>query len=134
MVEQECSIQVAAASLNLRLTKEELVRVSQREEFKVFLRAERNKLRRKVAQDPSQGKDALIGAMLLAIEGLIQECEWEKVVSACEKLAKVQGIIGVESNINVFAGMTATDIKNEKDRILKEIESSKQPSQSPNSN
>src|SRR4051812_44099758 len=94
MVEADCSIQAAAASLNLPLTKEELVRVSQREEFKVFLRAERNKLRRKVSQDPSVGKDSLIGAMLMAIDGLIQEGEWEKVVSACEKLAKVQGIIG----------------------------------------
>ena len=126
MVESGSSISVAASNLGLPLTKDELIRTANREEFQAFLRKAKNELRTRVADDPARSKRAAIGALALAIEGLLNEAKWVDAVAAIEKLAKIEGWVGSESNINIFQGMTARDIEAEKKKILEQIELSKQ--------
>jgi hypothetical protein len=126
MVASGSSISIAAANLGLPLTKDELIRTASREEFRGFLRKAKNELRTSVADDPARTKRAAVGAMWLAIEGLLEEGKNEEAVSAIEKLGKIEGWVGADSNINIFQGMTARDIENEKKRILEKLELSKQ--------
>lgn len=121
MVRNSVSFSQAANDLKLPLSPTECEKVVKRKEFQQILRQEKNAFRQEVANEPGRTKSTAVGMMVLAIENLITEGEWDKAVAAIEKLAKLEGWLGAESNVNIFAGMTARDIATEKERILKEL-------------
>lgn len=107
----------AATELGIELDPMESDRTSRRREFQDILRVEKNKLYQSVANDPSRSKATSIGKMEILIENLIAEGEYDKAGQLIERLAKLEGWVGGDSNVNVFAGLTARDIAEAKERI-----------------
>ena len=115
----QLSLKQVAPELGLKLTPEECWHVEQRKEFQVVLRAMRADFFNELANSPNRGKETTVGLMLLAIEQLAAASEWKEVIVACEKLAKLEGWIGADSNVNVYQGYSAKDFAAEKQRLLK---------------
>jgi len=63
--------------------------------------------------------------MIILAEKLMHEGEHEKAGNLLEKICKIEGWTGVDTNVNIFAGLTMKDIQDAKARIL----ASKQPPQ-----
>jgi len=122
MARNSLSLKQAVSELKVQITPEECELVSRRKEFQQILREERNKFHTEVADQPGRNKSTALGMMQVAIEKLMVEGEWDKAVAAIEKLAKLEGWVGSDSNINIFSGLTARDIAEAKERISKQIE------------
>jgi hypothetical protein len=117
MVRTQCSLKQAALEVGHPLDPDEADKVSRRRDFQEILRVEKNKYFQSIANDPTRTKSVLIGQMWVAADRLMFEGEYEKAVSALDKLAKVEGWSGGDSNINVFAGLTPRDISEAKERL-----------------
>lgn len=117
MVRTKMNFHQAATELGIQLDPIESDRTARRREFQDILRVERNKLYQSVANDPSRSKATSIGKMEILIENLISEGEYDKAGQLIERLAKLEGWVGGDSNVNVFAGLTARDIAEAKERI-----------------
>lgn len=117
MVRSNISLKVAASEIGHPLDPDEAERTARRRDFQDILRVEQNKYYATVANDPSRTKSAAIGKLELVIDRLIREGELDKAAAAIEKLAKLEGWIGSESNINVFSGLTARDISEARRRL-----------------
>lgn len=126
MVRNNIGLKQAALDIGVTLDGEELERISRRPEFKEILRAEANKYYSQVANDPSRSKSTAIGRMWVQAELLQLQGDYDKAAAVLEKLAKLEGWTGSESNVNIFAGLTARDIEDAKDRILAELPKVKQ--------
>src|SRR6266404_2326737 len=75
-----------------------------------------------IASDPARTKAALLGLMTLAIQNLASEGQWDKVLEGALKVARVEGWANGESNVTVFANLTAKDIEKERARLLEGLE------------
>lgn len=117
MVWRQVGIKEACEALNLRLDPDEMARVERRREFKDAVRSERHKFYAAVANDPARTKSSAIGAMLISIEQLQLAGEHDKAVQAIDKLGKMEGWVGADSSINVFAGLSSKDIAEAKARL-----------------
>jgi len=122
----------AARQVGLEWTEKECEKITRRPEFKRILREEKYKHASEVANTPGRNKSSAIGMMQVAIENLLSEGEWDKAVAAIEKLAKLEGWMGSDSNINIFAGLTAKEIEEQKAKIQAEVSQSIKGSQAVN--
>lgn len=122
MVTNQVSFKQAVGELKIPWTTQECEQISARKEFKQILRAEKYKYHSEVANQPGRNKNAALGLLLVSIENLAMKGEDEKVVAAIEKLAKLEGWIGGDSNVNIFAGLTARDIAEAKKRLQTQID------------
>lgn len=122
MARDSISFKEAVIALNLPLTAGECEAVRRRGEFEEILFEETQKFRTLMADSPSATKSAAIGMLLMAAEKLFHQGDYDKAAVVVEKLAKLQGWIGSESNINIIAGMTAKDIELAKDKIKAQID------------
>ena len=118
MVRTQCSLKAAALEIGHPLDGDEADKVSRRRDFQEILRVEKNKYYSSVATDPSRTKSVVLGQMVVLADRLIAEGEFEKAAGVLDKLGKMEGWTGGESNVNVFAGLTARDISEARDRIL----------------
>lgn len=82
--------------------------------FQEALWAERAKYSAEIANTPGRDKTSLVGLTHLLIYKLIEQGDFDKAVNAIEKLAKIEGFLGADTNISVFAGLTANDIEKAK--------------------
>jgi hypothetical protein len=57
--------------------------------------------------------------MEVLIDCLMREGEYDKAAAAIEKLGKLEGWVGGDSNVNVFAGLSARDIAEARERLVK---------------
>lgn len=106
---------------------DEATRVWKRKEFQdIYLRAV-NQVRADLANTPGRNKATAVGMLLQSIEQLFKAGEYKEVITGIDKLAKLEGWVGADSNVNIFAGLTARDIAEQKERILREIDSSRNP-------
>lgn len=121
MAAENVSFSEAARELKLDFTAKECELVSRRKDFKRILREEKYKLAGEIANTPGRNKSTAIGMMQHAIEQLMLAGEYDKVISGIEKLAKLEGWMGSDSNINIFAGLTAKEIAEQKEKLLAEI-------------
>lgn len=118
MVRTKMNFHQAVTDLGIKMEPDEAHRTANRREFQDILRVERNKHYQSVANDASRSKSTAIGKMELLIDQLTADGEYEKAGALIEKLAKLEGWIGGDSNVNVFGGLTARDIAEAKERIL----------------
>ena len=125
MVRNNTSLKQAALDLGIHLDPDEAERTGRRKDFQEILRVEANKYRASIANDPTRTKSAVLGAMIILAEKLMHEGEHEKAGNLLEKICKIEGWTGVDTNVNIFAGLTMKDIQDAKARIL----ASKQPPQ-----
>lgn len=114
------SLKESALDLSISLDHDEISRIERRKEFQEILKAEKNKYYAMTANDPSRTKSTVLGMMWINAERLMAEGEHEKASVTLEKLAKVAGWVTADSNINVFADLTARDIEEARAKILKE--------------
>lgn len=116
----------ATIELHLPLTPGECDAVKNRGEFQELLLREQHKFRENLANMPERSKASAIGLALLSLEKLFQAGEWREVIAGTEKLGKMEGWIGAETNINVFSGLSHRDLEEAKERIKAKIESTRQ--------
>lgn len=117
MVRSQCNLKQAASEIGHPLDPDEAEKVQRRRDFQDILRIEKNKFFAGVANDPSRSKSSAIGKMEVLIDCLMREGEYDKAAAAIEKLGKLEGWTGSDSNVNIFAGLTARDIAEAKSRL-----------------
>jgi hypothetical protein len=110
-------LKAAALEIGHPLDPDEADKVSRRRDFQEILRVEKNKFYSSVANDPTRTKSVVIGQMFTLADRLITDGEFEKAAGVLDKLAKLEGWNGNESNINIFSGLTARDIAEAKERL-----------------
>lgn len=117
MVRGNMSLKQAAVEVGHPLDPDEAEKVSRRRDFQEILRVEKNKYYATIANDPSRTKSTAIGKMEMLIDKLIVAGEYDKAGVLIEKLGKLEGWTGAESNVNIFSGLTARDIAEARDRL-----------------
>lgn len=125
------SLKIAASEIGHPLDPDEADKVSRRRDFQDILRVERNKFYAAVANDPSRSKSTAIGKMEVLIDRLIASGEYDKAANAIDKLGKLEGWVGADSSVNVFAGLSARDIAEARERLAGPVE--KTPKSGPKS-
>jgi len=118
MVNEGVSFLQACVELNLKVDADEAEACSRRKEFQEILRSEKNKYHQMIANDPSRTKSVVLGQLVVLADKLTREGEYDKAAGVLEKLAKLEGWQGADSNVNIFAGLTAKDIAEARGRIL----------------
>lgn len=116
-----CSLKQAAVEIGVEISIDESDVILRSREFQEVLEAETVRYRNHFSETPGYSKTTAIGMMHVAIENLAKEGEWDKVVMSVEKLAKLEGWIGLDSNVNIFAGITTKDIEAQKKKILEQL-------------
>jgi hypothetical protein len=121
MVRNNTSLKQSALDLSIQLDPDEVVLIERRKEFQDILRDEKSKYYAAVANDPARTKSTAMGMMWVNAERLMAEGESERASTVLEKLAKVAGWTSPESNVNVFADLSARDIAEARAKILKDL-------------
>lgn len=121
MVRNNTSLKQAALDLGVSLDPDEAERIGRRKEFQEILRAESNKYFSAVANDPTRTKSSVLGRMWVQAERLEAEGEHEKAAVVLDKIAKIEGWTGADSNVNIFADLTGRDLAEAKERIKKQL-------------
>lgn len=122
MARNACGLKQAAEEIGKELTIPECEFLMRRKEFQEVVAEEEQRYRNSVAVRPGRSKATAIGLLLLSIEKLYKQGEYDKVSSAVEKLAKLEGWTNGDQNVNIFQGITAKDIEEQKTKIQEEIE------------
>lgn len=126
MVRENLPFRQAASECGVSLEVEKAAIIHRSRTFQQVLWQARFEFYTEIATSPTRTKAAALGLMVVAIQELAKESEWEKVLEGVLKLAKVEGWIGGDANVNVFANVTAKDIEAEKQRLLQLLGSSSQ--------
>ena len=123
MVRESKNIRQAATEHGLELTTEELHGVEKRKAFQQVLWTERHRFWQELANDPERGKLSLVGQMLFLVQKLIDEGSYDKALEGLMKIAKVDGIVGPEQQVNVFGGVTPKDLEEARKQIESKLKS-----------
>lgn len=111
------NLKAASVEIGHPLDPDEAELVGRRREFQDILRVERNKYHAMVANDPSRTKSTVLGRLAVIADRLTAEGELDKAAVVLEKIAKIEGWAGADSNVNIFSGLTARDIAEARDRL-----------------
>ena len=117
MVRDQISFRNAISELEIPLANDEAVRIERNKVFKKTLLAEQNRFYAELADDPTRNKASLIGEMLFCARKLMLEHSFDKALEGFFKVARTEGIIGPETNVNVFHDLSAKDISEAKIRL-----------------
>jgi hypothetical protein len=117
MARTSCSLKQASGDVGHPLDPDEAERTFRRRDFQDILRSEKNKFFAGIANDPTRSKSVAIGKMEMLIDRLIVAGEYEKAANAIDKLGKLEGWVGADSNVNIFSGLTARDIAEARARL-----------------
>lgn len=120
MVQHDKDLWVSASELGLGLTSEECQKVSKNKIFQKMLRVERTKAYNELARDPSRSKDTLIGKAIFSIDKLMEAGQFDKALTGILSLAKIEGIVGNDTNINLFSGLSTKDMEALKSKLKKD--------------
>jgi hypothetical protein len=121
MVRNNTALKAAAMDVGIELEPIEAERISRRRDFQEILRIERNKFHAAVANDPTRTKSTAIGMLWLAAERLEREGEHEKAAGVLERICKVEGWAGADTNVNVFGTLTGKELTEARERILRTL-------------
>jgi len=121
MIRNNTSLKQSALDLGIQLDPDEVLVIERRKEFQEILRGEANKYYAAVANDPTRTKSTVLGKLVVQAELLHAQGDYDKAAIVLEKVAKIEGWTGADQNVNVFAGLTARDIQEARDRISAEV-------------
>jgi hypothetical protein len=121
MVTNDVDIFAAATELELGLTSAECQRLLKNKGFLRVLRTARLKAYTELANDPDQNKDSLIGKGIYCVDRLMDDQQYDKALSGILSLAKIQGYVGADSTVNVFAGLNTKDMEALKAKLKNEL-------------
>jgi hypothetical protein len=127
MVEHDRDIWQSATELELGLTSNECLNLSKNKIFQQILRSERTKLYNDLARDPQRSKDTLVGKALFAIEKLLEQQAYDKALNGILNLAKIEGYVGADTNVNVFSGLSTKDMESLKNRLKQQQDGDSPP-------
>lgn len=102
-------LRAAALEVGVELTVEEAELIQRRKSFGALLWTARNRYHQEVAGDPERTKKALIGALYILAQRLSEEGESDKAAEVLLKVAKIEGWVGPDSNVNVFGNLSSKD-------------------------
>lgn len=117
MVREDKNCWQASVELELGLTQDECVDIMKNSMFQTILRSERMKLYNELAQNPMRTKHTLIGQAVVCVEKLMEAEQYEKAMNAIVNLAKIEGWVGSDTNINVFAGLSSKELADMKAKL-----------------
>jgi hypothetical protein len=120
MVREDKDIFVSATELELGLTSDECSKVSKNKTFQKLLRGERTKQYNELARDPQRSKDTLVGKAIFAIDKLLEAENYDKAMTGILSLAKIEGYVGNDTNVNVFSGLSTQDMEALRKRLKKD--------------
>jgi hypothetical protein len=126
MARNNSALKVAALDIGVTLDPAEAERIGRRKDFQEILRIERNKYHAAVGNDPTRTKSTVIGMMWIAAERLAREGEHEKSAQVLERVAKIEGWAGADTNVNVFGDLTAKDLNEAQKKLEERIAGTKQ--------
>lgn len=99
------------------LTSRDVEDIHRSNTFQAVLRNERLKFATEYARDPALSRDAAIGMMMIGIEKLMLEGEWDKAIEGLTKLSKLTGWLGADHEVKVFADLKQKDYDELKQRL-----------------
>ena len=117
MVRQGKNLRQAAQDLNVSLTVEEADTLFRRKSFQAVVRQARLRFHQEVANDPGRCKATLIGNLLIIAQALTDEGDHKKAAEVLFQVAKIEGYVGSESNVNIFANLNAENFAELRNRI-----------------
>jgi hypothetical protein len=120
MVREDKDIFVSATELELGLTSAECAKVTKNKTFQKLLRGYRNELYNELARDPRRSKDTLVGKAIFSIEKLMEAEQYDKAMTGILSLAKIEGYVGSDTNVNVFSGLSTKDMADLKAKLKKD--------------
>lgn len=130
MVREQKSIRQAAMEHGIACTSEELATIEKRKGFQAALWTARHRYNKELASNPERTKTALLGQMVFLVQKLIEEGEYDKALEGLLKLAKVEGFIGPDQQVNIFGGVTPADLQEARKRIESELAGGSAPNRS----
>jgi len=117
MVREDLAFRQAAGEEGVALTTDECAAIHRSRSFQNVLWQSRFEYYTELGSNPTRTKTAALGLMTLAIQGLVSEGQWDKALEGILKLAKVEGWVGGDANLNVFANLTQADIDSAKKHL-----------------
>ena len=123
MAREGVSLREAATRLKAPITSEQAASTFRLRGFQKLLRSERNRFFLEIGQDAAWSKRTAIGQMLYLVSRLIDEGQHDKALEGLLKVARTEGWLGAESNVNVFASVSDKELA---DMRLKLIEKFKE--------
>lgn len=117
MVREGVSLRQAATVLGVAITTQELDNIERRKSFKQMLWAARHRFWQELGSDPERTKASTIGQLQLLAQKLTDDGEYDKAAEVLFKIAKAEGWVGSESTVNVFAGLSAKEFSELRERL-----------------
>ena len=110
----------ASAFLELGLTVRQAEAIQNEPEFAATLRGERFKFYREIYNDPNKSKAAVIGHLLDLADRLTKDKKYDKAGTVLISVAKIEGWLNDNTQIQVFGDVSAKDIGAMKEKLEKQ--------------
>lgn len=111
------SLKSALTQMGVEVDLEELHKIQCRASYQKLLWALKHKIALELGGDPELTKQVGIGHLILQADALTQEGQHDKAAEVWFKIAKLEGWVGVEGQVNVFGDLTQADL----DRIKESV-------------
>ena len=120
IVREGLTMRESLSHVGVNLTSQEAENCYRSKTFQRVLRDERNRYFTELGSDPARTKATAVGMLLDAAEHLREAGEYKEVAEAMLKLGKMEGWIGGEGQVSVFAGLSQRELDEIRDRLNKQ--------------
>ena len=110
MAREGITLREAATRLKVPIQTEDAANLFRTKQFQRLLRAERNRYYLEVGQDIEWRRKTAIGMLLTCVNQLMTNGEYDKAAEVILKASRVEGWLGAETAVNVFAGLSQKDL------------------------
>jgi hypothetical protein len=111
MAREGLSVAEAATRNSVPLTKEAAAKLFKTKSFQSLLRSERLRYYAEVGRNPEWSRKTAIGQLLVCIQELMTNGEYDKAAEVILKATKVEGWLGNETQVTVFNGLSQRDLE-----------------------
>ena len=110
MAREGVTLREAATRLKAAISTEDAANLFRTKGFQRLLRQERNRYFAEVGQDGEWRRKTAIGMLLHCCQQLMQNGEFDKAAEVILKASRVEGWLGSETSVNVFAGLSQREL------------------------
>ena len=122
MVRSDYSLSQALEELKIELSMDDLRYVERSAAFRRALWTERFKFYKEICGNPDRDKISTIGQLTVLAQNLQEKGSWDKAGEILLKVAKLEGWVGVEGQVNLVGGLSEKDWKEIERRLKAESE------------
>lgn len=119
MARSGLSLKQAADELEVEYNSDQCYRVLRTVAFQKILFQERARWFTELGRDPSYTKDSAVGKLLALSQKLEETGEFDKSAEVILKVAKLQGWMSPDSQINVFGELSQKDLDAIREKVSK---------------